>query len=69
MRLMVKSALSFEKYLATLAPKYREVIVLRTSEDLSYQEISDVLQVPVNTVGVRMTKSRAQLKKIISNAA
>lgn len=56
-----------EQHLMALVPKYREVIVLHYFEDLSYQEISDVLQVPVNTIGVRMTRARAQLKNIISN--
>lgn len=58
-----------EKHLAMLAPKYREVIVLHYFEELSYQEISDILTVPVNTVGVRMTRARAQLKKVISDFA
>lgn len=56
-----------EEHLTALAPKYREVVVLHYFEDLSYQEISEVLQVSVNTVGVRMTRARAQLKKRISN--
>ena len=33
-----------------LPAKYREVIVLHYFESLSYQEISDVLQIPVTTV-------------------
>lgn len=49
--------------LTHLAPKYREAIVLHYFEGLSYQEISDVLRIPVTTVGVRMTRARAKLKQ------
>jgi len=55
-----------ESLLASLAPKYREVVVLHYYEALSYQEISDVLQIPVSTVGVRINRARIKLKEIIS---
>jgi RNA polymerase sigma-70 factor, ECF subfamily len=45
-----------------IPPKYREVLVLHYLEELSYQEISDILQIPVTTVGVRMNRGRAKLK-------
>lgn len=51
-----------EAYVGELAAKYREVIVLHYFEHLSYQEISDVLQVPVSTVGVRILRAREKLK-------
>ena len=52
-----------ESFIKKLPAKYREVIVLHYFESLSYQEISAVLQIPVTTVGVRMTRARAKLKK------
>jgi len=42
--------------------KYREVLVLHYFEELSYQEISEILQIPVTTVGVRMNRGRKKLK-------
>jgi RNA polymerase sigma-70 factor, ECF subfamily len=45
-----------------ILPKYREVLVLHYFEELSYQEISDILQIPVTTVGVRMNRGRTKLK-------
>lgn len=45
-----------------IPPKYREVLVLHYFEELSYQEISDILQIPVTTVGVRMNRGRTRLK-------
>lgn len=56
-----------EESVSALAPKYREVIILHYFENLSYQEISDVLQIPVTTVGVRMTRARAKLKEVYKN--
>lgn len=46
-----------------LTPKYREVLILHYLESLSYQEISDILQIPVTTVGVRMNRARKKLRE------
>lgn len=51
-----------ESLVKELPAKYREVIVLHYYESLSYIEISDILQIPVTTVGVRMTRARKKLK-------
>ncbi len=53
-----------EKCLKDLSPKYREVMVLYFYEDLDYQKISDVLQIPVSTVGVRLNRAKKELKDI-----
>lgn len=53
---------SIDASLATLSPKYREVLALHYFEELSYKEISEVLRIPVTTVGVRMTRARRQLR-------
>ncbi len=50
--------------LVQLAPKYREVLVLHYLEDLSYQEISDVLKIPPTTVGVRLNRARQKLQEL-----
>jgi RNA polymerase sigma-70 factor, ECF subfamily len=44
-----------------LAPIYREVLVLRDWEDLSYAEIAEVLAIPVGTVRSRLFQARARL--------
>ena len=51
--------------LDALSPSYKEIIVLYYIEDLSYQEISDILQVPIGTVGVRLRRAREALKKYV----
>lgn len=44
---------------------FREVIVLRELEDLSYREIAEVSGVPVGTVMSRLARGRAQLARIL----
>ncbi|MEP6508592.1 MAG: sigma-70 family RNA polymerase sigma factor [Gemmatimonadales bacterium] len=44
-----------------LPPEFREVIVLRELEGLSYREISEVVGVPVGTVMSRLARGRKRL--------
>ncbi|HEY2029593.1 MAG TPA: sigma-70 family RNA polymerase sigma factor [Myxococcales bacterium] len=46
-----------------LAPHFREMVVLRELEELSYEEIAQVAQVPIGTVMSRLHRARALLKK------
>jgi RNA polymerase sigma-70 factor, ECF subfamily len=48
-----------------LAPEFREVIVLRELEGLSYKEISEVAGVPVGTVMSRLSRARARLQEAL----
>ena len=48
---------------AALPEAFREVIVLREIEDLSYREIADVVGVPVGTVMSRLARARATLRE------
>lgn len=50
--------------LRELPAKYREPLVLRYMEDLSYEEIADVMQIPRATVGVRITRGKALARTI-----
>jgi RNA polymerase sigma factor (sigma-70 family) len=51
--------------LEELSIEYREVIVLREFEDLSYKEIARVTGVPVGTVMSRLARARDQLTRVI----
>ncbi len=53
-----------ERGLEALTPKSREILVLFYLEEFSYQEIADILQVPVGIVGVRLKRARDSLKHI-----
>lgn len=44
-----------------LAESFREVVWLRDVDDLTYQEIADVLDIPIGTVMSRLSRGRRQL--------
>ncbi|MBN1906521.1 MAG: sigma-70 family RNA polymerase sigma factor [Deltaproteobacteria bacterium] len=50
--------------LSELAPKYREILVLRYFEELSYEEISDILRKPPGSVATLLNRAREKFKKI-----
>jgi RNA polymerase sigma-70 factor (ECF subfamily) len=54
-----------ETALLQVAPKYREVLILKDIEELSYEEIHDVLQLPLTTLKIRVVRARAMLRDII----
>ena len=56
---------TLSRALEHLAPEFREVIVLRELQGLSYKEISDVADVPVGTVMSRLSRARAQLQRAL----
>jgi RNA polymerase sigma-70 factor, ECF subfamily len=58
-----------EKHLRALPVDYREALVLREIEDLSYREIADVLTVPIGTVMSRLARARAMLQKALAEEA
>lgn len=59
---------AIQQAILSLPLKYREVIVLRHLQDLSYIEISNILKLPTGTVKVHLYRAREQLKKILSNS-
>ena len=48
--------------IAGLPVEYREVIVLRELEDMSYKEISGVVKIPIGTVMSRLARGRDLLR-------
>ena len=51
--------------LAGLPVTYRDIIVLRGVENLSYAEIAEVVGLPTGTVMSRLSRGRAQLRKAV----
>ncbi len=45
-----------------LSPKFREVIILRDVQELSYEEISKIIRVPIGTVKSRVNRGRLKLQ-------
>lgn len=58
-----EKALSIEEAIQSLPKQFREVIIYRHSEDKSYEEISEILKIPVGTVKARIFRARELLKK------
>jgi len=58
-----KSAI--ETALGELNPVFRSAVVLRDLEDLSYEEIADVLDVSLGTVKSRILRGRESLRKAL----
>jgi RNA polymerase sigma factor (sigma-70 family) len=50
-----------QQALNELPDEYREVVILRELEDLSYQEIARIVQVPLGTVMSRLSRARKLL--------
>lgn len=54
------------RQLNELPAEFREVLILREIEELSYREIADVLQTPIGTVMSRLARGRALLQKALA---
>jgi RNA polymerase sigma-70 factor, ECF subfamily len=52
---------ALQRALAALPDEFREVIVLREVQGLTYREISDVVGVPIGTVMSRLARGRRRL--------
>ncbi len=52
-----------------LAPPFREVIVLRELEEMSYEEIAQVAGIPIGTVMSRLSRARAALRVALQDEA
>ena len=51
-----------------LSPEYRQIVVLRFLQELSYEEIGAVLKLPPGTVKSRLNRAKSQLKDILSKS-
>ena len=54
--------------LAELPEIYREAIVLRELEEMTYQQIADVTGVPVGTVMSRLSRARSALRDAVKKS-
>jgi RNA polymerase sigma-70 factor (ECF subfamily) len=59
--------ISIDEAIESLPDKYREVIIYRHKDDKSYEEIADLLDIPVGTVKARIFRARELLKKKLKN--
>jgi len=54
------------QYIKKLSTNYQEIINLRYFQEMSYNEISEVLKEPLSTVKVRLLRARKLLSEIIT---
>jgi len=54
--------------IASLAPTEKEIILLRDLQELSYEEISEILELPMGTVKSKLNRARLALKNRLKHA-
>jgi RNA polymerase sigma-70 factor (ECF subfamily) len=56
-----------EEVIADLPPHYKAITLLRHQQQLSYEEIAEVLQLPLGTVKARIHRARAQIQQMLAD--
>ena len=51
--------------LARLPQDQREAVILRDLEELTYEEIADLLKVPIGTVKSRINRGRIEMARLL----
>lgn len=66
--LLLRDTLSadLQAALDALGETFREVVWLRDVDELTYQEIADVLDIPIGTVMSRLSRGRKQLYELLT---
>lgn len=54
-----------QKAFLKVSDAYRQAVVLRDIQELSYEEIADIMGITVGTVKSRINRGRAQLQKLL----
>ncbi len=62
------AAVTLHAALDQLAPKFREVLVLRELEELSYADIARIVRAPTGTVMSRLSRARTQLAQLLNSS-
>lgn len=62
-----ESALEVNKAMMKLPLKYKQVLLLRYFSEKSYEEISEILGKPINTVGTLINRAKKKLSKEITS--
>ena len=57
---------ALESALATLRPEFRRLVVMRYLEDMSYEDIAEVVGLPLGTVKSHLHRARAKLRAALS---
>ena len=58
-----------DEAIASIPPAFREIIVLREIEGLSYKEIANVIEAPIGTVMSRLARARSEIRRALVRAS
>jgi RNA polymerase sigma factor (sigma-70 family) len=67
--LLKENIASLRHCIEALPPEYREVIIMRELEELSYKEIGSVAGIALGTVMSRLNRARKRLEECVVNAS
>ncbi|USG67172.1 sigma-70 family RNA polymerase sigma factor [Brevibacillus ruminantium] len=68
MYLQEEHASELHELIGQLPEKYRVVLLLRYVDELSYQEISDILEIPLHQVQIRLHRAKQRLRNYFQSA-
>ena len=57
--------MKIQKAIQSLPLHFRTVVILRDIQELSYEEISKIVEVPLGTVKSRINRARLQLQEML----
>lgn len=63
----VDAKIDLHAAMAKLTTEHRQIVVLRESEKMSYEQISKVMQIPLGTVESRLYRARAELRRLLAD--
>ena len=64
--ILAQTSKEFDTVLEKLAPRYREMIVMRFVKEYSYEEIAEELHLPLGTVKTQIHRAREKLCELLS---
>ncbi len=56
-----------EQAIAMLRPEYRTAVILRHIEHRAYEEIAEIMEVPIGTVKTFLHRARAELRAALGH--
>lgn len=65
LRMRLEDRATLARALEALPAEYREILILREMEELSYKELANVLDVPMGTVMSRLARARERMRVLL----
>ena len=56
-----------QKAILKVSPAYRQAVIFRDIQELSYEEIAEIMNITVGTVKSRINRGRSQLQKLLKH--